>query len=267
MEGKKQIDLKKEFGHYATKYKSLNPFNEIDSKKLLKERYKQNLDDSKPLEDEEPTKTVTVDLFKQIPLLEDIDLTKSDPLCNMPKLSEKEAVRRVRNKFIRLQLLYAQEYRYLLFKYRVKRREYLVNKKCDSESYGQLNKSKWTNDEEYAKFRKLKLLQHYQKMTIGQEAVVFKTAMDRKIRATSLLNNKGKSHLPHCTYVEMGIKCTGKMIPKSKYCKKHILKDPKQILFRACNVLQSDNQCQEPIVNFDTKSTCVLHEKLPMLRD
>lgn len=110
-------------------------------------------------------------------------------------------------------------------------------------------------------------MEHYQKMTIGQEAVVFKTAMDRKIRATSLLNNKGKSHPPHCTFVEMGIKCTGKMIPKSKFCKKHILKDPKQILFRACNILQSDNKCQEPIVNFDTKSTCVLHEKLPMLRD
>lgn len=103
-------------------------------------------------------------------------------------------------------------------------------------------------------------------MTIGQEAVVFKSAMDRKIRATSLLNNKGKSH-PHCTFVEMGIKCTGKMIPKSKFCKKHILKDPKQVLFRACGILQSDNKCQEPIVNFDTKSTCVLHEKLPMLRD
>lgn len=116
MEGKKQIDLKKEFGHYATKYKSLNPFNEIDSKKLLKERYKQNLDDSKPLDDEAPTKTVTIDLFKQIPQLEDIDLIKSDPLCNMPKLSEKEAVRRVRNKFIKLQLLYAQEYRYIQFK-------------------------------------------------------------------------------------------------------------------------------------------------------
>lgn len=114
MEGKKQIDLKKEFGHYATKYKSLNPFNEIDSKKLLKERYKQNLDDSKPLDDEAPTKTVTIDLYKQIPQLEDIDLIKSDPLCNMPKLSEKEAVRRVRNKFIKLQLLYAQEYRYII---------------------------------------------------------------------------------------------------------------------------------------------------------
>lgn len=111
MEGKKQVDLKKEFGHYATKYKCLNPFNEIDSKKLLKERYKPNLDDAKPLDDELPTKTVTVDLFKQVPQLEDVELTKSDPLCNVPKLSEKEAVRRVRNKFIRLQLLYAQEYR------------------------------------------------------------------------------------------------------------------------------------------------------------
>lgn len=151
----------------------------------------------------------------------------------------------------------------------MKRREYLLNKKCEPESYGQPNENatKWTNDEEYEKLRKLKLLKHYQKITIGQEAVVFKTAMDRKIKATSVSGNKGKSHPPHCTFVEMGIKCTGKMIPKSKFCKKHILKDPKQILFRACGILQSDNKCQEPIVNFDAKSTCVLHEKLPMLRE
>ncbi|XP_050539685.1 KAT8 regulatory NSL complex subunit 2 [Daktulosphaira vitifoliae] len=267
MEGKKQIDFKKDFGHYATKYKSLNPFNEIDSKKLLKDRLKQNLEDAKPIDEEEESKTVTIDFIKQVPQLEDVELTKSDSLCNIPKLSEKEAVRRVRNKFIKLQLLYAQEYRYLLFKYRVKRREYLLNKKRDLETYGLLGKSKWSNEEEYSKLRKLKLLEHYQKMSIGQEAVVFKTAMDRKIRATALLGNKGKAYHPHCSFVEMGIKCTGKMLPKSKFCRKHILKDPKQVLFRACGILQSDNKCQEPIVDFDGKLTCVLHEKLPMLRD
>lgn len=142
----------------------------------------------------------------------------------------------------------------------------MIGKKCDPESYGLLNNKKWTNEEEYTKLRKLKLLEHYHKIGIGQEAVIFKTAMDRKIRATSLLSNKGKSHPPHCTFVEMGIKCTGKMIPKSKFCKKHILKDNKQVLFRACGILQSDNKCQEPIINFDIKSACVLHEKLPMLQ-
>lgn len=150
----------------------------------------------------------------------------------------------------------------------MKRREYLLSRKGDSESYELQNKTKSTNEEEeYAKFRKLKLLEHYQKMTIGQEAVVFKTAMSRKIRATAILSNKGKAYHQHCTFVEMGIKCTGKMLPKSKFCKKHILKDPKQVLFRACDIIQSDNKCQEPIVNYDSKSTCILHEKLPMLRD
>lgn len=114
MEGKRQIDLKKDFGHYATKYKSLNPFNEIDSKKLLKDRLKQNLEDAKPIDEEEDSKTVIIDFIKQVPQLEDVELTKSDALCNIPKLSEKEAVRRVRNKFIKLQLLYAQEYRSVL---------------------------------------------------------------------------------------------------------------------------------------------------------
>lgn len=140
-----------------------------------------------------------------------------------------------------------------------------MSKKSDSESHGQLNGLKLTNDEDNEKIHKLKSLERYQKMTVGQEAVVFKSAMDRKIRATSLLSNKGKSHPPHCTFLEMGIKCTGKIIPKSKFCRKHILKDPKQILFRACGILHNDKNCQDPIINFDTKSTCILHEKLPML--
>ncbi|VVC41718.1 Potential DNA-binding domain [Cinara cedri] len=264
MERKMQINLKNEFNHYTPKYKSLNPFNEIDSKKLLEEKHIQNIDDSKPLDDEPPTNTVTVESDKQIPELEETDLIESDPLSNMPILSEKEAVRRVRDKYVKLQLLYAQEFKYLLFKYQKKRREFLINKKCDSgpSENGLLNNSRWATEEEYQKFQKLKQLEQYQKLPTGQEAVVFKTAMDRKFRATKLSGNKEKQR-PLCSSVEMGIKCTEELIPYSNFCKKHILKDPNQVLFRACGILQNYNICQEPIVNSDIESTCVLHKNLP----
>ncbi|VVC27808.1 Potential DNA-binding domain [Cinara cedri] len=268
MEGK--IDLIKEFSHYATEHKSSNPFNETGIKEILTRRYKENVDDSKPLDNEASIQTVTVDFHKKIPQLEDVDLIKSDPLCNMPTLSEKESVRRTRDKYVKLQLLYMHQFRYLLFKYHVNQKKKLENQKSNSESCtSELhpNNLKWTTEEEYAKLQKLKLLEQYHKLPTGQEAVTFKTAMDRKIRASPFLSNKGIVNPRNCTFVEMGIKCKEKIMPKSKFCKKHIIKDSKQVLFRACGILQSGSKCQEPIFNFDEESTCILHEKIPMLRD
>lgn len=110
MEDKKQTDIDKELGHYVPE--CLNPFNEIDAKKILKERYKQNLEDSEPREFEDVTvKTVTVDTAEPIPLLEDISYTEPDPMCNIQELSDKEHFRSIRNSYIRLQSLYLYEYR------------------------------------------------------------------------------------------------------------------------------------------------------------
>lgn len=143
------------------------------------------------------------------------------------------------------------------------RSQFLSNEKSDDELYGPLKKSKWDNKEEYDKYREFKQLTRYGKMTTGIESVVFETAKKKKT-----LNNKNKPRpFPRCAFSEMHVRCKGLVLPKSKFCFKHILSDHNQVLFRACNIVQSNNICHEPILNFGSESTCVLHEKLPKLRD
>lgn len=65
-----------------------------------------------------------------------------------------------------------------------------------------------------------------------------------------------------CTFTEGGVKCGDKIIPCSKFCRKHILEDKKQVLFRTCDVEKGSVVCQEPVPNLFEDSTCALHIQL-----
>jgi hypothetical protein len=106
-----KTEIEKEFAHYVSE--CLNPFEEIDAKKILKERCMQNLESSEPLDGDEDVaiKTVTMDIAKPIPLLEDINYTKPDSTRNTEMLCVKEYYRIRRNEYIRLQSLYSYEFR------------------------------------------------------------------------------------------------------------------------------------------------------------
>ncbi|XP_067620418.1 KAT8 regulatory NSL complex subunit 2 [Eurosta solidaginis] len=68
-------------------------------------------------------------------------------------------------------------------------------------------------------------------------------------------------------FTEGGVKCGERAMPCCKFCRKHILEDKKQILFRACEVEKSGVVCQEPIpCIFDDAATCVLHLSIPARR-
>lgn len=69
-----------------------------------------------------------------------------------------------------------------------------------------------------------------------------------------------------CVFTEGGVKCGDRIIPCSKYCRKHILGDKKQVLFRPCNVEKGGVVCQEPVPDIFEDSTCVLHIQLPSQR-
>lgn len=73
-------------------------------------------------------------------------------------------------------------------------------------------------------------------------------------------------NIPKCHYIEGGVKCLEKSLPCSKFCRKHVLEDRKQVLFKACGVEKSGVVCQEPLVNIFEDSTCVLHMPHPAKR-
>lgn len=70
-----------------------------------------------------------------------------------------------------------------------------------------------------------------------------------------------------CIFTEGGVKCGDRIIPASKYCRKHILEDKKQVLFRACNIEKAGVICKEPVPTIFEDTTCTLHIQLPPQRN
>lgn len=70
-----------------------------------------------------------------------------------------------------------------------------------------------------------------------------------------------------CVFSEGGVKCGERIIPSSKYCRKHILEDKRQVLFRACNIEKAGVICKEPVPGIFEDTTCTLHIQLPPQRN
>lgn len=70
-----------------------------------------------------------------------------------------------------------------------------------------------------------------------------------------------------CIFTEGGVKCGDRIIPSSKYCRKHILEDKRQVLFRACNIEKAGVICKEPVPAIFEDTTCTLHIQLPPQRN
>lgn len=70
-----------------------------------------------------------------------------------------------------------------------------------------------------------------------------------------------------CIFTEGGVKCGDRIIPSSKFCRKHILEDKKQVLFRACSIEKAGVICKEPVPSIFEDTTCTLHIQLPPQRN
>lgn len=115
-------------------------------------------------------------------------------------------------------------------------------------------------------YEKLKALNKYHKRN-GVEAILYKKFKEKRQRSgASHLGPPKPSFQSRCIFTEGGVKCGDRIIPGSKFCRKHILEDKKQVLFRACNVEKGGVVCQEPVTNIFEDATCVLHIQLPAQR-
>lgn len=115
-------------------------------------------------------------------------------------------------------------------------------------------------------YEKLKALNKYHKRN-GVEAILYKKFKEKRQRSGAThLGPPKPSFQSRCIFTEGGVKCGDRIIPGCKYCRKHILEDKKQVLFRACNVEKGGVVCQEPVTNIFEDATCVLHIQLPAQR-
>ncbi|XP_013111178.1 KAT8 regulatory NSL complex subunit 2 [Stomoxys calcitrans] len=192
---------------------------------------------------------------------ESVDSQDDDLLKHAGIYTRQEAIRISEAKLTKLQGLYIDQINRLHHMLREKRRRYLHAIRREREHLCSIHEQLKESHRERALYDQLKALNSYHRRH-GMEAVLYKKFKEKRGRAAA--EGVGtKSSFPKCIFTEGGVKCGDRALPCCKYCRKHILEDKKQILFKACEKEKSGVVCQEPIPCILDDSTCVLHLTIP----
>jgi len=212
-----------------------------------------------------------------------VDSELDNPLKHAGAYSAEEVIRIMRDKLIRLQKLYIDQFQRLQYLLKEERRQYRnsLRKEHEADLMSIQRQPKETIDDKIA-YEQLKALNHYNKPA-GMEAFLHAKLMERRIRLSEANNSlvpstipgslAGKLSspspiLPKCSFnITSSTKCGDIAIPMTKYCQKHILNDPNQVLFRQCGTVihseeelhNEDGPCETPIPDVLDTSTCVYH--------
>ncbi|XP_070535979.1 KAT8 regulatory NSL complex subunit 2-like isoform X2 [Ptychodera flava] len=164
-----------------------------------------------------------------------------------------------RDKLIRLQSLYIDQFKRLQHILKEKRRKFLSSQKMEQETIGK-GFGKVTDPKERQKLKKLQALKSYRKRR-GKEALLYQQSKERRISATPDYYSAPPKlpKPPKCIYVEKGVHCNNKVMPYTKHCFQHILHDPYQVLYHCCT---DEGGCSQPVLAIDT-TTCAAHRTLP----
>ncbi|KAH8361141.1 hypothetical protein KR200_011094 [Drosophila serrata] len=185
-----------------------------------------------------------------------IDSEDDDPLKHAGVYTRAEAVRVAETKLIKLQGLYREQVSHLQHVLKQRRRKYLHDIRREREIYCNIHDQLKDTPHERKLYDQLKALNTYHRRQ-GMEAVLYKKLKEKRARDT-LYASKSSSN-PKCVFTEGGVKCGERTLPCCKHCRKHILEDKRQVLFRACGVERSGVVCQEPVTSILEDSNCVLH--------
>merc|ERR1719411_2460829 len=176
--------------------------------------------------------------------------------------------RTMRDKLIRLQKLYIEQFGRLGHLLRENRRTYLAQVREEREA-GLMNMSQQPGEQHT--FSKLKALTHYHSPA-GREALLAARLRDKRAAvsggskqssgASSL--SVGASPAPCQHHLTSSTKCGQGVVPMSRFCPRHILQDTSQVLFRQCGALtnKEDGPCEVPVPAIFSHTHCVFHVKL-----
>ncbi|XP_078035156.1 KAT8 regulatory NSL complex subunit dim gamma-tubulin 1 isoform X1 [Augochlora pura] len=249
------------------KVKALDPFTEVDATKVNASGC--DILDYASSSDSDVEPTVVSDTLRGS-YLDDSDneslySAQEDPLnINFLRhagiFTAEEVIYIAREKLIRLQSLYIDQYRRLQYTLKEKRRKYLHGLKKEKETLCAIHDQPKETAKEKKMYEKLKALNRYHRRS-GVEAILYRKSLERRAQATEGPAQKIPS-VSKCIFTEGGVKCGERTLPAAKHCRKHILKDQHQVLFKACGAVRADIECHEPVpVIFDTN--CVFHMNLP----
>ena len=204
---------------------------------------------------------------------ESVDSEAEESLKHAGVFTGEEVMRTMRDKLIRLQKLYIEQFGRLGHLLRESRRTYLAQVKEEREA-GLMNMSQQPGDPQT--FSKLKALTHYH-CPAGREALLAARHRDKRAAvsggpggskqssgASSLSGGGGASPAPCQHHLTSSTKCGQGVVPMSRFCPRHILQDTSQVLFRQCGALtnKEDGPCEVPVPAIFSHTHCVFHVKL-----
>ncbi|RWS11728.1 KAT8 regulatory NSL complex subunit 2-like protein [Dinothrombium tinctorium] len=187
---------------------------------------------------------------------ESMDSDQEDPLKHAGVYTAEEVSLLLRDKMLRLQSLYINQFKYLQYLLREKRRKYLQSLKSEVPAMDTANLF-LTSSKSLSDYNKLKALSKYHRYH-GKEALLKKQAQEKRKLASGLLDSSSNKPVITCIYVVNNESCKNRALPLTHYCKQHILYDVHQVLFRPCAA--GSPPCLNPIISFQRKNTCLVHK-------
>ncbi|XP_044535200.1 KAT8 regulatory NSL complex subunit 2 [Gracilinanus agilis] len=195
-----------------------------------------------------------------------IDSDQEDPLKHAGVYTAEEVALIMREKLIRLQSLYIDQFKRLQHLLKEKKRHYLHNRKAEHEALGNslLTGPEGLLVKERESLKQLKCLRRY-RQRYGVEALLHRQLKERRMLATD-----GAAQQAHTTrssqrclaFVD-DIRCSNQSLPMTRHCLNHICQDTNQVLFKWCQGSE-EVPCNKPVpVSLSEDPCCPLHFQLP----
>ncbi|XP_009881500.1 PREDICTED: KAT8 regulatory NSL complex subunit 2 [Charadrius vociferus] len=195
-----------------------------------------------------------------------IDSDQEDPLKHAGVYTAEEVALIMREKLIRLQSLYIDQFKRLQHLLKEKKRRYLHSRKGEHEAIGNslLTGPEGLMAKERENLKRLKCLRRY-RQRYGVEALLHRQLKERRMLATD-----GTAQQAHTTrssqrclaFVD-DVRCSNQSLPMTRHCLTHICQDTNQMLFKPCQGSE-EVPCNKPVpVSLSEDPCCPLHLRLP----
>ncbi|XP_056124003.1 KAT8 regulatory NSL complex subunit 2 [Rhinichthys klamathensis goyatoka] len=195
---------------------------------------------------------------------ESLDSDHEDPLKHAGVYTAEEVALITREKLIRLQSLYIDQFKRLQHLLKEKKRRYLHSRKIEHETIGSslLTGPEGLSMKERENLKKLKALRRYRRR-YGVEALLHRQLRERRQAITEGGTPQAMRLGQRCISFVEGTRCSNQCLPMTRHCVSHIYQDSGQVLFKMCPGLK-DVPCDRPVhMGQSEEPRCPLHLSLP----
>ncbi|XP_068603396.1 KAT8 regulatory NSL complex subunit 2 isoform X2 [Brachionichthys hirsutus] len=223
--------------------------------------------DEDSLSEEEPGPLVLDQTWRGDPDsdADSIDSDHEDPLKHAGVYTAEEVALITREKLIRLQSLYIDQFKRLQHLLKEKKRRYLHSRKVEHETLGTslLTGPEGLSSVERENLKKLKALRRYRRR-YGVEALLHRQLRERRQAVTDGAPQPfTRTVYEKCVSFVEGARCANPSLPMTRHCVSHIYQDNSQVLFRTCPGVR-DVPCDRTVhLGQSDDPRCPLHLTLP----